>query len=163
MLRIFEPMVAGISFVFILLLTPPAIGQQAPKPAQILEAKKVFISNASGESYEFFFSDPEQPYDQFYAAVKASGRYEPVSSPADADLVFEIQFVPPRDSQQAQVKLVILDSKTRITLWTINEKIPIATRQSTGRKNFAIAISTLTQDLARLAAPVTTAGSAPVN
>ena len=31
-------------------------------------------------------------YNEFYAAMKSWGRYELVSSPADADMVFEIRF-----------------------------------------------------------------------
>jgi hypothetical protein len=56
----------------------------APRPAQIVAAKKVFISNAGVGT--------DMTYDQFYAAIKGWGRYELVASPADADLVFEISF-----------------------------------------------------------------------
>ena len=56
----------------------------------------MFISNAGGESFEgvidqtVFNGGPDRPYNQFYAAMKAWGRYEVLSSPPDADLVFEI-------------------------------------------------------------------------
>ncbi len=162
MLKVFTS-IPGIGFVLIFVATSFAVGQQAPRPAQILAAKKVFISNASGESYDSFFSEPSGPYEQFYGAVKSLGRYELVGSPADADLVFEIHFAPFRDGVQAHVKVVILDPKTRITLWTAEEKIALGARQSTLRKNFEKAISTLAQDLAKLGAPVSAASSAPAN
>ncbi|MGA7217905.1 MAG: hypothetical protein WBX38_06300, partial [Candidatus Sulfotelmatobacter sp.] len=141
--------IPGIGFVLIFLATSFAVGQQAPRPAQILAAKKVFISNASGESYDLFFSAPDQPYEQFYAGLKTLGRYELVASPAEADLVLEIHFVPARATEEAYIELVFLDPKTRITLWTIIEKVGTAARQSTGRKNFEKAMSLLLQDLAK--------------
>ncbi len=70
----------------------------APVPAQIAAAQKVFISNAGGASLEtvidetVFNGGPDRPYNQFYAAMKSWGRYEVVSTPADADLVFEISW-----------------------------------------------------------------------
>ena len=66
---------------------------------QIAAGQKVFISNAGGESFEsvidqtVFNGGPDRPYNQFYATTKAWGRYELVSSPADADLDFEISWV----------------------------------------------------------------------
>jgi hypothetical protein len=46
----------------------------APVPVQIAAARKVFISNAGGESFEtvidqtVFNGGPDRPYNQFYAA-----------------------------------------------------------------------------------------------
>lgn len=59
--------------------TPPA-----PVPRQILAAKKVFVVNAGGDE---LFDDPkfggvDRTYNQFYAAMKAWGRYELVETPA---------------------------------------------------------------------------------
>jgi hypothetical protein len=68
--------------------TPPA-----PIPPQILAAKRVFIGNAGGEDLSLYTGGPDRPYNQFYAAVKSSGRFELLSAPADADLLFEISFV----------------------------------------------------------------------
>jgi hypothetical protein len=162
MLKIFRP-TAGIGCVLVLLSASFAMGQLAPRPAQILEAKKVFISNASGESYDLFFSAPDQPYEQFYTAAKSLGRYELVTSPAEADLVLEIHFVPARTTEEAHLELVVVDPKTRITLWTIIERVGTAARQSTGRKNFEKAMSLLVQDLAKLAAPASAASGATAN
>ena len=68
-------------------------------PAQIGAAQKIFISNAGGASLEtvidetVFNGGPDRPYNEFYAAMKSWGRFEVVSSPADADLVLEISWV----------------------------------------------------------------------
>jgi hypothetical protein len=55
---------------------PPA----APVPAPILQAKKIFIANAGGEQPWYsdgqFSGGTDRAYNQFYAAVKARGRYE---------------------------------------------------------------------------------------
>ena len=71
----------------------------APVPEQISAAKKVFISNGGGDavSADFFKSqgNPNKLYDEFYAAMKSWGRYELVAAPANADLVFEINFAVP--------------------------------------------------------------------
>jgi len=71
----------------------------APVPTQIASAKKVFISNMGIDTISAVVFRRElaenKPYNEFYAAVKAWGRYQLVDSPADADLVYEIGFVMP--------------------------------------------------------------------
>ncbi len=70
----------------------------APIPPQIGAARKVFISNAGGESFEMilqqtvFDGGPDRPYNQFYAAMKDWGRYELVPAPANADLVVGVSW-----------------------------------------------------------------------
>ena len=63
----------------------------APVTSTILTAKKVFISNTTGEMV-LPPGDPDMTYNEFYAAMKSWGRYELVTSPADADMVLEIRF-----------------------------------------------------------------------
>jgi hypothetical protein len=76
----------------------PAVG--APIPAPILAGRKVFVADAGWEEpfYEepLFSGGPDRAYNQFYAAAKAWGHYETVTSPADADVLFEIGFSVPR-------------------------------------------------------------------
>jgi hypothetical protein len=102
-------------------LLPPA----APVPAQILSARKVFISNGGTQLITWLGGGPERPYNQLYASMKDWGRYELVSTPADADLVFEIRAtfavdndIGSRAIAEGEVVLTILDPKTHITLWT---------------------------------------------
>jgi hypothetical protein len=140
------------------LIGVPILGAQqppnsatAPKPAQILSAKKIFVSNASAECPTFFCTAPDQPYNEFYFGMKSWGKYELVAAPAEADLVFEIYFAAPANGLP-HLKLVILDPKTRMALWTLDERLGAAARQSSGRKNFHKAMSTLVNDVEKLAA-----------
>jgi hypothetical protein len=106
----------------------------APVPSPILSAKRVFVSNAGSDllSSKLFkrLGEPDRPYNQLYAAVKDWGRYDLVSSPADADLIFEIQVTFPVFScgrfetcQVRQVELTILDPKTHFRLWSLVEEV----------------------------------------
>jgi hypothetical protein len=90
---------AILFFVFGLTATTPETlaAQQsndppsAPIPSPILTAKKIFISNASGE-VALPQGTPDLAYNEFYNPMKNWGRYELVSSPSEADLVFEMRF-----------------------------------------------------------------------
>lgn len=150
----------------------------APIPPQIASAQKVFISNAGGESAETvmhgspFNGGPDRAYNEFYAAVKKAGHYEFVSSPGDADLVFEIgwEFTPVdlKEWQQfnpvdvlppviGQLRLVVIDPKTRIVLWTISEYIRGAALLGNRDKNFDQAMTAVVNRLEHLAQPVANA------
>jgi hypothetical protein len=127
----------------------------------------VFISNAgwrcdpSGRAH--FKGGPDRPYNQFYAALKSWGGYELVAAPADADLAFEISFTCPvgtvsvsdgrgGSAYDPQLKLLVLDVKTRIALWGITEHVEMALLQSNRDKNFDQAMKRLMDDLKSLAA-----------
>lgn len=103
--------------------TPPA-----PPPGQITTARKVFISNA-GEDPHFKRLGLHRSYDQFYAAMKDWGHYEVVTSPSEADIVFEISLASQIDRYGDRLEIVpflrlaILDPKTRITLWEFTEEL----------------------------------------
>ena len=87
-------------FAWIALLSAiPASAQQppdtalAPVPPAIFTAKKVFVSNAGADSALFphpFSGSPDRGYNQFYAAVQKWGRYDLVTEPEEAELVFEL-------------------------------------------------------------------------
>jgi hypothetical protein len=105
--------------------------EAAPIPSQVASAKKVFISNTVGD--DLYSDDPAQVYDAFYAAMKSWGRYELVSTPAAADLIFEVSFRNPiagvavgtsdvnapvgGSYYDPHIQLVIVDPKTRVSLW----------------------------------------------
>ena len=99
---------------------PPA----APLPAQISAAKKVFISNG-GEDNEL------------------------VSTPADSDVVFEIHLASEVPTAPT-LRLRILDPKSHIVLWPINQMTKVASRDATARKNFDEAMNTLMGSLKKL-------------
>jgi hypothetical protein len=150
--------------VFVLFLSmgipsiPMLMAQQqpmpsAPIPPQVLAAKRVFISNGGDDDWTIphQIHAPNLTYDQFYADIKSWGKYELVSSPADADVVFEIRSY---DARQAglQVHLSILDPKTHVTLWSITQEVEGASRIATIRKNFGEAMNALVEDLKKLVA-----------
>lgn len=131
----------------------PAVA--APVPSPILTAKRVFIANGGGEEWSYsegpFNGGADRAYNQFYAALKGWGRYELVSAPADADLLFEIQFSIPSVEQQLdmgktsavwgvpfdpQFQLSIRDAKTNALLWRMTEHIQWAILQGNRDKNF---------------------------
>jgi hypothetical protein len=131
-------------------IMPPA----APVPPQIAAAKKIFISNVGGESFETVFEQvvfnggPDRPYNQFYDAMKKWGQRELVSSPSEADLVFEISWILTdtglgRLPVLGQLRLVMLDPHTHVTLWTINEYVRGAVLLGNRDKNFDIAMNVI--------------------
>jgi hypothetical protein len=130
--------------------TPPA-----PVPAQILSAKRVFISNAGEGSNQYLLSlcsgGPNRAYNQFYAALKSWGQYELVSAPSDADLIFEIHF----ENRAAGdfLRLQFLDPRTHVTLWTVTEYIGVAMRAKNRDKNFDFAVIALVNDVKNLLSP----------
>jgi fructose-specific component phosphotransferase system IIB-like protein len=128
----------------------------APIPTQIFTGKKVFISN-SESPIDSILEAPNLTYNNFYAQIKNWGKYELVSTPAEADLVFEIGSVilPGRvfngdSSPKLQARLTVLDLKTHVVLWTFVEPVELWIRTSTGRKNFDQAMTKLVDDLKKL-------------
>jgi hypothetical protein len=131
----------------------------APLPSQILTAKKVFISNASGEFDRTRWSGgPERTYNEFYAAIKNWGHYDLVSTPSDSDLVLQIGFANPiagfnGSSNYPQINLLLLDPKTHIVLWTLAEDAPLTVGlQKSRNKSFSDAIGRLVGELKALTA-----------
>lgn len=119
----------------------------APIPTQIATAKKVFIANGGGDERSFedpiFQGGPDRSYNQFYAAAKKTGNYELVGSPAEADLIFEIQFLVPIEPSggstavfDPQFRLMIRDPKTNAVLWGFAEHVEWAMLQGNRDKNF---------------------------
>jgi hypothetical protein len=154
--------------VAILGLAPALVAQQskaqlpAPIPPQITAAQKVFISNAGGESFENvidslpFNGGPDRPYNQFYAAMKNWGRFELVPSPADADLVFEVSWVLTDTGLKlpvlGQLRLVVIDPKTHITLWSFTEFVRGAILLGNRDKNFDQGMTTIVNRLKNVSA-----------
>ena len=126
----------------------------APVPVQIQNAKKVFIANAPGDIIAPSLGGNDRPYNEFYAAIKNWGQYELVSSPAEADLVFEINVT--TSPAEPRLKLVILDPKTHTPLWWFAELI-VQKRQMFHAEKvtdaFDDTILKLIDDVKRLAMP----------
>jgi hypothetical protein len=142
----------------------PAAPAIAPVPEVLYTAKKVFISNAGADSGLFphpFSGDPDRAYNEFYANVVSWGRYQLVSSPAEADLVFELRLMAPNGPSNADkqkgasdplpmLRLVIYDRPTHYVLWALTESIAPATLQKTHDHNLDEAVAQLVLDTGRL-------------
>lgn len=139
--------------------------QAAPVPSAILAAKTIFVSNAGADSGLFpspFSGNTSRSYNQFYAALKASGQFELVGDPGAADLVLELQLIAPNGPSEANkqkgaseplpmFRLVVYDRKTHYALWTLTRSIEIAYLQKTHDRNFDEALSALLLDFETLA------------
>ncbi|MFZ1917078.1 MAG: hypothetical protein WAU58_05860 [Terriglobales bacterium] len=129
----------------------------APIPTQVLTGKKVFISNSESTA-DIIFRVPDLTYNVLYEHMKDWGEYELVRAPADADLIFNINFL---ILLEPQLRLVVLDPKTHVVLWTFAEQVQPWVRQATGRKNFDQTMSKLVDDVRKLTAPPAASTEAP--
>ena len=163
MFKAFFAMFAILGFTGISGAQQPKDAVPAPIPPQIASSHKVFISNAGGESFEavigqtVFNGGPDRPYDEFYTSMKDWGRFELVSSPADADLVFEVSWALTDTGLRlpvlGQLRLVVIDPKTHITLWTFTQYVRGAMLLGNRDKNFDQAMTTVVNHLKLLAVP----------
>jgi hypothetical protein len=142
----------------------PVTPEAAPVPSLMVNAKKIFISNAGADSGLFphpFSGDPDRAYNQFYADLTSWGRYQIVNSPAEADLVFELQLSAPNGPSNADkskgasdplpmFRLVIYDRPTHYVLWALTESVEPAEKQKTHDHNFDEALANLVLDAGRL-------------
>lgn len=104
----------------------------------------------------------DRAYNQFYAAMKSTGRHELVGSPADADLIFDIRFSiapAPVDVTHGntwapiydpQLRLEIRDPKTNTLLWAFSEHAQWAILQGNRNKNFDQALGRIVSDVQKL-------------
>lgn len=168
---------AGVCFMILMLQAAfvEAVQKQTvpgPLPAQITSARKVFIANG-GENQPFsedylFSGGSERAYDDLYGAMKTWGKYELAGSPADADLLVEIELQCPKAGPvitpnfrgeypyDPQFRLTIRDAKTNVLLWSVFEHVEWAILQGNRDKNFDKAMSRLINDMQALAARAAT-------
>jgi hypothetical protein len=159
--------IATLGFVPLLPAQQSKGAEPAPMPPQIAAARAVFIANAGGESLDtvtdqtVFDGGPDRPYNDFYAAMKAWGRYQLAASPASADLVFEISWslsdTGLRLPVLGQLRLVVIDPKTHVTLWTFTQYVRGALLLGNRDKNFDYAMNAILSRLRQLAFPAPTA------
>jgi hypothetical protein len=135
----------------------------APVPPQISAARSVFIANGGGGSLDtvidqtVFNGGPDRPYNEFYAAMKGWGHYQIADSPAAADLVFEISWNLSDTGLKlpvlGQLRLVVIDPKTHVTLWTLIEYVRGAVLLGNRDKNFDYAMDMIVNRLKALESP----------
>jgi hypothetical protein len=172
-IKFFFVAVAIVAFVPVLSAQQSKGAPVAPVPPQIAAAQKAFISNAGGESFEsvidetVFNGGPDRPYNAFYATMKTWGRYQLVSSPADADLVFEVSWVLTDTGLKlpvlGQLRLVVIDPKTHVTLWNFTEYVRGAMLLGNRDKNFDQAMTTIVNRMKILATQPAAPAAAPGN
>jgi len=131
----------------------------APIPSQIIGAKNVFIANAPGTNLPSSVGGPDRAYNEFYAAMKTWGRFKLMPVPADSDVILEISFTAPLGDvnngssvTHPQLNLVILDPKTHVSLWWLEQDVEGAFRAKTFNKNLGQAVDTLVKNLQALVA-----------
>jgi len=112
-----------------------------PVPARIASAHTVMLTNVGITAR--LGLDPNQLYNDIHSRLEQWGYYQLVSSPQDADLIFQLDEIDPRNGMNVtpgtdaynrtpQFRIVILDAKTGIALWTVTSPIYI-----TGKKTYA--------------------------
>jgi len=130
----------------------PMMRSIAPAPVQIMTAKKVFIANNTGENSadDQKHGQDDRSYNLFYAAMRSWGRYQLVSSPAAADLIFDLDLIPGVSGGRfapdvnPRLSLTIVDPGTHAALWTLAEYFGFSTN------NYPQAMAALVQDVKNL-------------
>jgi len=132
----------------------------APVPAPLLNGKRAFIAYELGDVTAFpsgYSGGPERAYSEFYAGMKAWGRFELVSDPKDADVVFAIRFVESPGLPMPQIRVGISDLRTGVPLWGFVEQVNPAFFKKNRDATFSATVQLLVYDVENLIAP----GTAP--
>jgi hypothetical protein len=133
----------------------------APVPDPLLKGKRAFISYELGDVTAFpssYSGGPERAYAEFYSQMKAWGRYELVSDPKNADVIFAVRFVDPPGISIPQIRVGIMDSSARVSLWGFVEEVNFAFFKKHRDAAFTASVKQLIEDVQQLVAP---AGYAP--
>jgi hypothetical protein len=154
---------ASFFLAWYLAVVPAAQSQQplppppAPVPPQILSAHTVFISNGGGGNYfNMFTGGPDRAYDTFYADVQQASRYQLVSSPSQADLIFEIRGIAPAVrngdgiAYNPQLILSIIDPHTSTVLWTTSANVRALGTQKRRDQGFDQSVDVLVDKLGEI-------------
>jgi hypothetical protein len=130
---------------------PSVPGPNSPVPAQISSSHTIFLSNLGADAS--FPVDADQVYNDVYKALQAWGRYQLVSSPDQADLIFQLRDVSTLSTYGANdnvytvntpaFQLAIVDPKTSVTLWTITSPVVLAGSKQTLARWLAISETNL--------------------
>ncbi len=139
----------ALSALLVATCVVPAVGQthkpvtngipDAPVPAPMIYGKRAFISYQFAETDLTNFSgEPQRDYNEFYAAMKNWGRYELVTDPKNADLVYTIHLNPALESLNVSVT-----SPSGISLWGFRVKFLTPGNQKKDDKVYSDAIAQL--------------------
>ena len=134
----------------------PVNSSSAPVPAPILQGKKAFISFELGDVSAFpsvYSGGPERAYNEFYQGMQQWGRYQLVSDPKDADVIFAIRFVESPGLAFPQIRLGIMSANGRVSLWGFAEEINPAFRKKNRDAAFTGTILQVINDVKLLVSP----------
>ena len=134
----------------------PVNSSSAPVPAPILQGKKAFISFELGDVSSFpstYSGGPERAYNEFFQGMLQWGRYQLVSDPKDADVIFAIRFVDSPGLSSPQIRVGIADPHGDISLWGFAEEINGAFRKKNRDAAFSATIVQVVHDVQLLVAP----------
>lgn len=134
----------------------PVNSSSAPVPAPILQGKKAFISFELGDVSSFpstYSGGPERAYNEFFQGMLQWGRYQLVSDPKDADVIFAIRFVDSPGLSNPQIRLGINDPHTGASLWGFAEEINGAFRKKNRDAAFSQTVAQVMNDVQQLVGP----------
>ena len=136
--------------------TPPtqAAPPSAPLPAALGSAHKLFLGNAGDQDN----ADCLRAYNDLYAALDGLKRYELVGDPSASDLVLELHYEfslgagvnGSSANTPRQFRLILLDPKTHVVLWTLVERTNYAALERNRNKNLDEVVGVLATDLDQL-------------
>ena len=140
---------------------------QAPLPAALTTAHTLFLGNAGDQDN----ADCLRVYNDFYAALHAFGRYQLVEDPSAADLVLELHYEfslgagvnGSASNTPRQFRVVLLDPKTRVVLWTLVERTNYAALERNRNKNLDEVVGVLATDLDALLSANPPAGKSSIH
>ena len=127
----------------------------APVPTPLLTGKTAFLSYEIGDVTAFpssYSGGPERACNEFFAQMRAWGRYQLVMDPKDADLVFAIRFVDSPGSVP-QIRVEISDAKTHVALWGFVEQVDPAFFKKHRDASFTESVQLLVSDVQALLNP----------
>ena len=132
----------------------------APLPHALTTATKLFLGNAGDQEN----ADCLRAYNGFYQGVSALGRFTLVDDPSKADLVLELHYEialgQSIGSSQGlsgnsirQFRVVLLDPRQHVVLWSLTERTNYAVFQKNRNKNLDETVGTLVADFNSLVSP----------
>jgi hypothetical protein len=154
-----KPRITAISFA--LLISSLSLSAQdvpaAPLPAALATARALFIGNAGDQEN----ADCLRAYNDFYDGIASLKRFQQVSDPNQADLVLEMHYeinlgeakVTNDAHSLRQFRVVLIDPRSHVILWTLVERTNYALRQSNRNKNLDDTVTALVHDFDLLVSP----------
>jgi hypothetical protein len=125
----------------------------APVPTPLLNGKRAFISYELGDVTAFpsaYSGGPERAYNEFFAQMKAWGRFDLVLDPQQADVIFAVRFVDSPGLSVPQIRVGISEAKTGVALWGFVEQVDPAFFKKHRDASFTESVALLVSDVKAL-------------